>query len=315
MTAALPKAVKAQLEQAEQIEKALAAKNAPQEPEPPVEPPETEPPAEPQQQAAPEPVVTPPGDEPDIHERYITLKGKYDAEVPRLVEGLRERDRQITELSERMKQLEQKSAEPPKADPLVSDKDVEAFGDDMIDLVRRAAREEFGRLAGPMLAEIRKELTPVREQVSTVVNRQKLTEEDRFYQTLTGLVPDWEQINADQRWLEWLGEIDPLVGDVRQAALDTAFRAMDAKRTAAIFNTWKAQFQPKVKSPVQELQRQVSPSKSGASAPVQPAAKIWTNAEYQAAFDPRLTRHMSAAEIASLQAEADRAAQENRVRW
>lgn len=314
MTAVLPKAVQAQLDQAEQLEKAIAAKNAPQEPTPPAEPAANEPPAEPVQQTAPEPVAAPTGD-PDIHERYITLKGKYDAEVPRLVEGLRERDRQIAELQERMKKLEEKPVEPPKAEPLVSDKDVEAFGDDMIDLVRRAAREEFGRLAGSLMAEIRKELAPVREQVGTVATRQKLTEEERFYQTLSTLVPEWEQINTDQRWLEWLAEVDPFVGNIRQAALDSAVQALDARRAAAIFSAWKAQFQPKVKSPATELQRQVSPPKSGASVPVQPAAKIWTNAEYQAAFDPRLTRHMSAAEIASLQAEADRAAQENRVRW
>lgn len=319
-TAVLPKAIQKQLDKAAEIEQAMAAK--PQEPQAVVETPAVAEPETPAPVAAEPTPVPAPAPEPQKQtatgndrdndavywrKRFDTVQGMLDAEA-----------RRAREMSDRLAALERQAQQPkpePKHDPLISAKDEETFGSDLIDLARRAAREEFGRLAGALVSDVRKELNPVREQVGKVVEQQVTSAQERFYQTLTAMVPDWEQINADTRWLEWLGEVDVLLGAPRQTALDSAQQAMDVQRVAGLFNTWKAQFAPKTKPAARDLERQVAPPKTGGSAAVPSAPKVWTRADYERAFDPRVTRSMQATDVAKLQAEADRAAQEGRVRW
>lgn len=324
-TAVLPKAIQKQLDKATEIEQAMAAQNAPKDqvavvetPAPvevapaPAVPELTPAPApEPQKQAAN-------GNDRDSdavywRKRFDTVQGMLNFEIKQLERAFADK---ITEMQRQFEQQVQKAPpQAPTSGPLISAKDEEAFGSDLIDLARRAAREEFSRLAAPLFAEVRKELNPVREQVGKVIERQETSEQERFYQTLTAMVPEWEQINADTRWLEWLGEVDMLLGAPRQKALDDAHQAMDVQRVAGLFNTWKAQYAPKPKSAARDLERQVAPPKTGGSSAVPSAPKVWSRADYERAFDPRVTRSMATTDVVKLQAEADRAAQEGRVRW
>ncbi len=117
---ALPRQVEAQLRELEALEKQLAEGQnpAPAEPEPtPAEPPQDPQPA-PTETKPVEPTPTP--TEPVVAEekweqKYKTLKGMYDAEVPRL-------HSQVKELTQRMDAL-QKAAEAPKpeAKPAVAE--------------------------------------------------------------------------------------------------------------------------------------------------------------------------------------------------
>lgn len=324
-TAVLPKAIQKQLDQAAEIEQAMAERNAPKEPEAVVEtPPEPEvAPAPAVPELTPDPTPEPrqqtaTGNERDNdavywRKRFDTVQGMLNSEVKRMEQSFADK---VASMKHEFEQaVKQAPANMPSTAALISAKDEEAFGSDLIDLARRAAREEFSRLAAPLVAEVRRELNPVREQVGKVVERQASGEQERFYQVLTAMVPEWEQINADTRWLEWLGEVDPLLGAARQTALDTAHQSLDVQRVAALFNTWKAKYMAKPKTAARDLERQVAPSKTGGSQAVPSAPKLWSRADYERAFDPRVTRSMAATDVAKLQAEADRAAQEGRVRW
>jgi hypothetical protein len=55
---------------------------------------------------------------------------------------------------------------------------------------------------------------------------------------LSVLVPDWPEINQDQKWLEWLGKAG------RQARLDAANEAADAQGLADVFNEFKESRRP-----------------------------------------------------------------------
>ena len=134
-------------------------------------------------------------------------------------------------------------------------------------------------------------------------------------------MPDWEDVNGNQQFLEWLGVTDEMTGVARQAYLDDAANRMDLPRVVAIFNAFKQtvapapQAQPQNQSRKQELERQVAPSKSKASAPTETGKRIWTKAEFERAMDPRYTKHMSADEAAKLEAELDLAVAEGRVQF
>lgn len=329
---ALPKAIQEQLDAAEAIQQQM--QNQTVEPvTPPAEPnPEPQPPAEPTPdpqpaEPQPQPQVTPPDatdPEPDWKQRAKTLEGKYNAEVPRLHGQLKDLNTQLAHALEQIHQL--KTAQPappePKRPELITKDDEETFGSDLIDLSRRVVREEFAQLAPQVVAELRKEFAPIREQVGEVQKKTAQTEEERFWTSIDTAVPDWREIDQDQKWLEWLAEYDPMTGKTRQTALDDAHNALDAARVAAIFKVFKGTFQPAPATAPQatnqkreELQRQVAPSKSRAATTAPAPERTWTAEEYERAFDPRLSATMSADQISQLQAEADKAYAEGRVKW
>ena len=150
---ALPKQVEAQLKELEKLEQQIAESQKPAEPVPTDPAPNPDPaPAEPTPTPDPAPTEPKPVDpkpepaEPVVSEetwqqKYKTLKGMYDAEVPRLHSDLRELRSQVESLR---RAAEAKPAEPVKPttpEKLVSDADVEAFGADLIEVQRKVARE------------------------------------------------------------------------------------------------------------------------------------------------------------------------------
>lgn len=319
-TASLPKAIQKQLDDAAQIERAINGEKPSTEPVVQATPPapapavETPPPApavptETAPQPAPEVKEKPTDDAAYWRKRFDTVQGMLDVEA----RNRKELTQRLDDLQRQLQQREQ--PKPAPAPSLISEKDEEAFGTDLIDLARRAARDEFGRLYSSLIADVRKELTPVREQVGKVAEQQAMTAEERFFQVLNQAVPDWEQINTDTRWLTWLEGVDPLLGGPRQMALDDAHSRLDGARVAALFNTWKEQFAPKPPKDNQELARQVAPPKTGGGATTPSTPKVWTRAEYERAFDPRLAKTLDQEAIIALRADADRAAAEGRVRW
>ena len=217
--------------------------------------------------------------------------------------------------------------EPKSADPLVTDKDVETFGSDLIDLQERVAKKTLAEARAEFKGIIDQQAEYIKQleaKVGVVDQQVAASAQDRFYDALAKQVPDWEQVNGDQRFLEWLGEVDNMTGVARQAYLDDAANRMDLARVVAIFSAFKQSVAPaqqaqpqsqQAQSRKQELERQVAPSKSKASAPTETGKRIWTKAEFERAMDPRYTKHMSADEAAKLEAELDLAVVEGRVQF
>jgi len=323
VSVALPKAIQDQVDQVEAMEKEMAAQALQQEQE------QTEPEAKPvltlvpttpeTEQANSAPPQEAPVDDIDWRRRFETLQGKYNAETPRLYEQLRAQERYAAQLKDELERARSiaQAAEAVRAE--VTDEDETAFGSDLIDLARRVAREEYQRQYNGVRVEIDRELTPLREQVGTLAQSQIASADDKYWQALGDAVPDWEAVNTDHGWLEWLAEYDPVAGRTRQQGLDEASQRMDVARTAAFFQMWKSS-KPQTPAPSptdqaqQELARQIAPSKSksGSSAPA--GERIWSRADYEAAYDHR-NFIGKPDEATRAQSEADRAVQEGRIRW
>lgn len=320
----LPKAIQAELEAAEALEQQMQQASTPQPDGNTSEP----------QQSAPEPVVTEPAQQeakpetpsqPDEtwQRRYEILQSKYNAEVPRYAAELKDQKLAQAQQAETLRQLQakldeltKKPVEPEKQ--LVTKSDEDTFGADIVDLARRVSKDENAAL-NKRLAAIEESIGKFASligKVEKVEQLQERTVEEKFYATLNAKVPDWEQVNADQKWLAWLAESDPLTGVQRQQILDNAANRFDGDRVAEIFNLFKKQSGTAEQKPPakNELNRQVAPAKQGGSGSVPQADKIWTLAEYENAYDPRLSEKIGAKQAEALQAEADRALAEGRVR-
>jgi len=261
---AMPKQVQAQLAEVEAYEKALEAQNNPQ-----LEELDTETEVVAETEEAPElekakPADTSPTDvEDDFKQKYSTLRGKYDAEVPRLHQQVRE---MTEELATFRKEMAAKQAEPTKPKEkvsLVTDADRAEFGEELLDVQRRVAREVSqdyeGRLEqqDAVIQKLEEKLQQTGNQVGEV----------GFSQRLNQAVPDFPQIDNDERWVSWLNEHDPMLRGPRRVQAQQAFDAGDVEAIAHYVSLWKETLAaPKAaKSNQAELEKQVAPNRSANS--------------------------------------------------
>lgn len=322
---ALPKQVQLQADAVEQYDRELqeAAGQAPSEPAPeeaqvPQPTIVAEPPSTPEPVAQPEP----PKPQPDPWEhRYKTLQGMYGS----LQTQNRDLHDQLRNLQSEVRNLQVARTEPSKTErpALVTPKDVEAFGEDLIDVVRRAAREEFAperEQYKEYIAALEKKLT---DQVGAVQEGQQRGEQDKFFDRLTQAIPNWEEIQATQDCQEWLGGRPPGSRNTWNDILRDAAARHDAQAAVEIFRAFDASRpQPQVQAaPAKpqasnELQRQVTPSKSKASAPTAAQPRIYAASEYEAESMKliKLRKTNRHDEAQTLENELNAALQEGRIR-
>ena len=328
---ALPKQVQAQLAELEELEKTLEAQKKPklvkdEEVKPDEEQLDTE--AEVTEEpvaATPEPeeaksADTSPTDVADeFEQKYKTLRGKYDAEVPRLHQQVRDLNGKLDELA---KSMEAKPEPPTKSKEKVSyvtDADRAEFGEELIDVQRRVAQE------------VSQEYTERMEQQDAVI--QKLQDqlaktgndvgEMSFTQRLHSVVPDFAEIDNDERWVAWLNEHDPMLRGPRRDQAAAAFQAGDAEAVLHYVNLFKesiAQPEPAPRDQRQsELEKQVAPNRSANSVRTQSAnqnSKLYSSKEVDNAWTKvrALNTKGKYADAEKLEAELTAAYMEGRVR-
>lgn len=314
----LPKQVLAQAEEIAKFDEAVEKAN--QEPQDELTG-EAAPAPDPQPDPQPDP--EPQGPEPAETEedasfwraKYMTLQGMFNAEVPRLNAQIRDLKQALDEAAAKAKAPE--PAPPAARTKLVTDKDVEEFGTEMIDLARRIAEETVSSRETELQAQIAKleeRNAALEKQVGGVVEKQGVVTRQSYLQGLARQVPDYEAINKDPRWLKWLDEVDPLSGERRQTYLDKAFDAMDADATARLFLLWQKSVE--VKSPAPSpLERQVAPGPARAPTQAPAAEKSWTLAEIETFYSDvaRGKYRGKEAEQARIENEIDRAIASGRV--
>lgn len=322
---ALPKAVRAQVERSNQL--ATEYVNSLKGGEPPAgappagEPPAGEPATPPAASGAPatppagEPATPPASGEPPKEgweQKYRVLQGKYNAEVPRLQNQVREQHTQLqsfqSQLTATQNLLASLSAQretapaastpatPPTATKLVKDEEVKEFGADLIDVMRRVVREEQASL----LPEIDRRVAPVAQRVNQVAQAtqdvgQRVAQNDQqsVLAMLASAVPNWQEMNEDPGFLEWLDQVDPFSGAQRGALLKQAYKAHDGSRVVAFFSGYLKEHAavtppaaPKVPAaapaPQRNLEQFVAPGtpKTGAASTQDGSGKrVWSRAE------------------------------------
>lgn len=235
----------------------------------------------------------------DYAQKYRTLQGMYNKEVPRLRAHNKELGERLAKMESLLatlnqQQTQQQQQEPTPQQRLVSEKEVEEYGEDTVDLLRRVSREEYlpylQKLASleDTLSKLQSSVVP---QVESVIQTQTRTAEERFWESLEHLVPDWREVNANQDFHTWLLEYDPLIGDTRQSLLEQAQGSLDHNRVAQFFNTWKSFYQGSAgkaePNPSQsELEKQIAPGKArSAKTPTGSEAQTYTPEDIKKFFD------------------------------
>lgn len=146
---------------------------------------------------------------------------------------------------------------------LITDQDRENYGDDLIDVARRAALEAVS----PELDTLRAENNDLKKRVTT-------TAQSELKQALTQKVPNWVVINRSQDFQRWLSLPNIYTGEVRGKMLNAAYAAADAPKVIALFNDFINEVKAtggELPGARQEQQQQVDPA-----APRQPAIQLET---------------------------------------
>ena len=315
----LPKAIQQQVDAADAFVAQINGQPPNGDPEPNPNPePASNPPAEPQaktisQEPQPQPAVP----EETWQAKFFTLKGKYDAEVPRLHAQVKELNTQVQQLiADAAARTQAPAPTPEPAKSLITEQDKEAFGTDLIDLIDRATeakvagfRDRESKLQAE-IAELKGKLGRVDETVGT-------SSKELFIDRLSKQVPDWESINIDPGFLSWLAEVDPVYGIPKQSALNSAYEALDATRTAAIFKQYKAIVAPAQTQSKPNLQSQVAPTRSRTSpAPANSAGdkRYFTQGDIAQFYDEWRRGLIDDADAVRIEQEIASASVEGRIR-
>lgn len=296
----LPKRIQAQLDQADAI---LAQQNGggpPAEVAPPAdtqvvapvvdEPTAQTPPAAPvtpvveAQAPAPTPAPAPVQADP-WEQRYKSLQGVHNSQMRDYQQRERELTQRLTELAARVATMERPAASQPEVDPTIG-KHEENFGADMVGMVRDVVKTMFM----PQVQEVLNRLQALENQFQGTTKAVEQTAQEVFLEKLHKLVPDWESVNTDEGFLNWLAQKDPFSGVIRQQVLTVAGNDLDADRVAAVFKAYKATITPPPTAPAApkppSLESQVSPRASApASVNPNPNVTFVTQAQVHQFYD------------------------------
>jgi hypothetical protein len=177
-----------------------------------------------QPQAQPPAGETAPEKKPDNWEqKFRTLQGKYDSEVPALHKQLAAmRDEIETLKTQGQQQAEEQQEE--VEDPY------------------KQLREEYPEDIVDALANLRAENRELREQLTGFREDTVRSEQQIFMDRLTTAIPDWQQVDADPGFNAWLDtKPHPRASETYRNMLSNAGRSRDIAGITDLVNEWRQQ--------------------------------------------------------------------------
>lgn len=202
------------------------------------------------------PEGTPEKDTEDYEHKFRVLQGKYNAEVPRLQQQLREMISERDQLVQRISALEAKPKEDRQIVDLSPD-EISEYGEDFFNVIKKVVKSELGTVSQPV--------EQLKSRVEDLGKKQLQTEEEKFKSRLSTLVPGWEKYDTDQRFLGWLNQTDPFSGEARQALLTKHVRSLNADAVSKFFEAWMREAGVTTGKKVSKIERQVTPSSRNAA--------------------------------------------------
>lgn len=119
---------------------------------------------------------------------------------------------------------------PVPAQPLLTQADVDTYGEDFLNVAQRAA-----------IQAITPKLTQLERQNQVLTNQLRRQTIESINTAMDREVPNWMQINLSPRFKTWLRLRDIYSGRIRSELLNEAHRAADAARVASFFKGFLAE--------------------------------------------------------------------------
>lgn len=180
-----------------------------------------------------------PSGEANWEARYNTLQGKYNSEVPNLrgeLAALRETVNALRQQAQYAPppraELPAPAAPPQRPSYEIPATDVENYGQDLITASQRWAEAKYA----PTLADYERRLAAVEGNTRQLG---QLSMTGRVEAALDGAIPNWRDLNQnDPIWDDWLNQVDVFSGRPRKQLITEAYQAGDSARTIAFFQSY-----------------------------------------------------------------------------
>jgi hypothetical protein len=186
-------------------------------------------------------------------DRFRLMQGINDKLRQDHADAMADRDQRLGELTQRMRDMEQQAAARPAGG---SDKidlnlfftpdQIERFGEDQCEAMAHAAVKAAGQQAQQIIDA---EVKPLKDAAKDAQDRKVQDAESAFWTRLSQLVPEFDEINAEQGWLAWLRELGD-DGEPRQARLDRYRSTRNAQGVATVFRDYSKTKLPANQPPV-----------------------------------------------------------------
>lgn len=204
-------------------------------------------PPQPNGQVQPQPQAQPvqPEELPDVNadgtpnweNRFKALKGRYDGDQRRHRETLEQFEERMRAVAQENAKLKQPQFNDQSPLPMITDKEKADYGEDLIEIMKRAAVEAVL----PMLKPIAQSVGQVQARVETTENETGRQFLARMHGSMDDAVPGWNQLNEDPNFIAWTKRNDIYSGLNRQELLQKAWYAGDSNRVAAFFRGYLAE--------------------------------------------------------------------------
>lgn len=264
---------------------------------------------------------------PTYRHRFEVLQGKYNAEIPRLTERLRELEAKASQSPVPPAKEKEPNPEYEAAYADLVEEHGPTTAKSLITIAQSIAREISAENQQKFEAQLQEKLKPYDEQVAQLTQGQQATAEERFFSSLSSLAPDWKTINGwapdgipqDPKFTAFLDASVPGTDFTYDDLLLGHYRNGNAQKVKEVFDIFRAQNPAAATAtPAQnEIEKYIDPNTTGkGTAPPDNNQPTYTQAQVDAFFDSRIkgTFRGTREEAARLENEYTKAITEGRVR-
>ena len=245
-----------------------------------------------------------------FEQRYNVLRGKYDKEVGRMSDML---SQTMAEKEALRIQLETASR---SANPATT-RDDHFFGENDPNI--QSLIKDYPSLAKGIEAYAKKLVgSSLNETKAEVIQATNLNRRETYDSRLTSLVPDWQKLNEDPGFIDWLKKRDKYTGATRHQLLLDSWERFDVERSKAFFDDYVEETGGAKLTKSEEKVYGLTPDSSGGNVPPKGSAAkgIITRDQISEFYRDRAQGKFKGSEedAAKIEAKIVRAVKEGKVR-
>lgn len=193
---------------------------------------------------APKSEAQKPADEATWEQRYKAMHGRY-MKQEQIIKQMTGELQSLQQVIATMKVAGATDAKPDaaaqdaqqSAQSLLTDEEINEYGEDLLRVVGKRARAEFE----PLLRQRDEEIRQLKARLEGVGDVVQTNAKERMFAQMDKELPQWRDLNTNQDFLRWLGLPDPYSGGIRHDMLKAAYAQGNAHRVLAFFNGFLAE--------------------------------------------------------------------------
>ena len=173
-----------------------------------------------------------------------------------------------SQMGEMAKKLAQATAQSDVSiESMFTEEERNLIGDETLKAMEKFSQKLVETKVEPLESELAKEREDRKKREDSRLKADQEEVHGSFLAKLADLVPTYETIDKDPKWLEWMKEMDTVSGYPREQLFINAQRNGDVQRVAEFFLEWV-----RVTTPEDKLKDKVTPSRGGDD-PITPQPK------------------------------------------